>query len=791
MTDLRDINAKSARGNRPPERLTTHLDLTEKSAALIQQRTGRIDAAHTVIPDFWTIARLACLFHDCGKINCEFQRQLAETGYFWAERHEALSLGYLHLIPDSTHRAWAAVGIATHHRALTGENARKTTLATLYQGTDLTEWRDRFEPLPEATAEQLAHWLHETATRRGLPTTAPTAGHSYTTTAHTEFTAFLATWRRRTNPATGLAAVLLQGAVTYADHLASAHGTLNMTQPMNADFARTIKEAFPLKPHQERAAKTPSHLILRARTGSGKTEASWLWCCQQAALLQAEGRGTPRVFYTLPYLASINAMTTRTTEKLGREGLVGPDHSRAGDYWLQQFCCPDDDETTRVQAARDATHRKAATKLFKETIRITTPYQLLRAALVGAAYSSRLIDVANSVFVFDELHAYDTKRLGYILAMMQTLEELGGRIAVLSATMPDALTTLITETLTGDVTCDDDSDSTQQPRHRIETRNHHITDPAALTEITHHLRAGESVLVIANNVAHAQQLYDNLTAALPDHHGTLLHSRYKRGHRGTIEKAITDRYGTDQTRNKTRKGGFVVATQVVEVSLDVDFDVLFTACADLEALAQRFGRINRIRAREAAPVIIHTPRYKQRRGQPGLYCDGIYPHDPVSETWTILNENTGNEIDENEITHWLNRIYNTTWGHKWRQEVLRHRDDFRRAFLTFKRPFDARDQLEERFDEMFDGLEAVMEEDLKNYKEALHQDVDADGKPRISGQLLASEYLIPLPHWGSAKAAYDTNLKVHVIRGAYSDTDGLKAIHNPGGDTGYQLDQLT
>ncbi|MFI0217686.1 hypothetical protein, partial [Streptomyces lydicus] len=206
---------------------------------------------------------------------------------------------------------------------------------------------------------------------------------------------------------------------------------------------------------------------------------------------------------------------------------------------------------------------------------------------------------------------------------------------------------------------------------------------------------------------------------------------------------------------------------------------------------QRFGRINRIRARESAPVIIHTPRYKQRRGEPDLYCDGIYPHDPVSEAWTILNENAGNEIDENDITHWLNHIYNTNWGHTWRQEVLRHRDDFRRAFLTFKRPFDARDQLEERFDEMFDGLEAVMEKDLKKYKDALHQDVDANGKPRNSSQLLASEYLIPLPHWGAVKAAYNTALKVHVIRGAYSDTDGLKAIHNPGGATGYQLDQLT
>ncbi|MGH3993207.1 MAG: hypothetical protein ACRDSN_12185, partial [Pseudonocardiaceae bacterium] len=64
-----------------------------------------------------------------------------------------------------------------------------------------------------------------------------------------------------------------------------------------------------------------------------------------------------------------------------------------------------------------------------------------------------------------------------------------------------------------------------------------------------------------------------------------------------------------------RRPGILVATQVVEVSLDVDFDVLHTSGAPLDALLQRFGRVNRLGARPPTPVVVHPPTYRPRRGR--------------------------------------------------------------------------------------------------------------------------------------------------------------------------------
>ncbi|MEW2290481.1 CRISPR-associated helicase Cas3' [Streptomyces sp. NPDC047841] len=775
---LHTVLAKSAQQKRPPERLTDHLRAALDAAHLVARRTGRIATAAGILPGFWEAVRLADLLHDAGKIPPGFQQMLT-GGPAWGERHEVLSLAFTSLIADAELRAWVAAGIATHHRPLTNS---PRSLAALYGTAPLAEWRARFGPLDQATADELAAWLYQTADGAGLPVKSLPIGSDWIAQAHTELGALLDRFEYGTDKDEGLVAVLLQGAVTMADHLSSAHARPHLVQPMGPAFAarleNTIKtKGYTLRPHQQRAAAIDGHLLLRSRTGSGKTEASWLWACRQTATMQTAGQGVPRVFYTLPYLASINANADRTARELGAPELVGVAHGRAAAYHLANAACPEDGDEKRVSAARKAVARQAATRLFTETVRITTPYQLLRAALVGPAHASLLVDAANSVFIMDELHAYDTKRLGYILAMMGLLERLGGRFAILSATLPDALADLITDTLTQAVTRTDDADSHPPARHRIRTRPHHLTDPAAVTEITERLHRGESVLVIANNIRQAQQLYDQLAPTARALHGpeaaTMLHSRYKRRDRARLEQHITARYSTARTRAGRRLPGLVVSTQVLEVSMDVDFDVLFTAAADLEALAQRFGRANRIADRPPADVIVHAARYSPRNNTPGQwFADGIYPQAPTQAAWRILTAHDGQPVDENEITSWLNTIYATPWGTTWREEVLHHRDQFAATFLDFTYPYDDRTDLTQRFDELFDGTEAILIDDRAAYAAALDQ---ADGRP---GRLLADDYLIPLPASTAPRAHYDKDLKVYIIDGQYTSEHGLTNVTN-------------
>lgn len=799
MTDiLSTLRAKSAQRHRPAELLTAHLADTRAAAAQLQRRVGRLNAAEEIFDgSFWTAVELAGLTHDGGKIPDGFQRMLAGRIRSWGERHEVASLGFLpSLIDDPGLLSWVATAVATHHRALTGQTGRD--LETLYAGGTADELADRLGPVDPQAVWALETWLHETATRAGLPVTASQDHDGLTTTqlvtsAHRVLEEVLDRWTIRVGPEEGLAAVLLQGAVTLADHLSSAHQALSALQPLDAAFRPLLENQFAargrtLRKHQLQAADTTAHLLLRGPTGSGKTEAALLWAARQVVDIMAADGGVPRVFFTLPYLSSINAMARRLGETLGAPEAVGVAHSRAASYHLTAAIAPEDGEEEqedgapcRVDAATKALSRAAATKLFHESVRVGTPYQLLRAALAGPAHSGILVDAANSVFILDELHAYDARRLGYILASARLWERLGGRIAVLSATLPGVLAGLFEDTLTGQTALLDTPDLDLPTRHLLHTRGHHLTAPAALEEIRQRLAQNESVLVIANNVAHALELYAELAPAVRARNGEdaalLLHSRFRRTDRSRIEKKIANRFGTAAPdAQHTRGPGLLVATQVVEVSLDVDFDVLFTSAAPLEALLQRFGRINRIGARPPADVIVHHPAWTTRRRQSGEYADGIYPREPVETAWHILTRHEGQAVDESDATGWLDEVYATPWGAQWRDEVLERRDSFDRAFLQFRYPFEDRTALSETFDELFDGTEAILAADRDLYAAAL---AEAGDDHQAAGRLLADEYLIPMPHWAGPLSRYERELKIHIIDGDYDPDHGLLAVHGP------------
>ncbi|MGW6875859.1 CRISPR-associated helicase Cas3' [Streptomyces xanthophaeus] len=791
---LSTLRAKSPRGTHPGELLTAHLADTCAAAAQLRQRVGALEAAEAIFDGtFWTVVDLAALTHDAGKITDGFQQMLAGHIRAWGERHEVASLGFLpQLIDDPGVLSWVAAAVATHHRPLTGQNGRD--LQTLYGNVSAAELARRFGPLDPHAAPALEAWLRDNATRAGLPAAAPQGAAKLSTDglitrAHQLLEEVLERWEDRVGREEGLAAVLLQGAVTLSDHLSSAHQALSTVQPLGAGFRPRLEKEFTgrgrtLRAHQLQAAEVTGHLLLRGPTGSGKTEAALLWAATQVEGLMAASGGVPRVFFTLPYLASINAMAARLGDTLGDHQAVGVAHSRAASYHLAQAIAPQDGDEEdehgpcRIDAATKALSRAAATKLFRESVRVATPYQLLRAALAGPAHSGILIDAANSVFILDELHAYDARRLGYILASARLWERLGGRIAVLSATLPGALAGLFENTLTAPTTLLNAPDLGLPARHLLHTRTHHLTDPATLEEIRLRLARGESVLVIANNVAHATALYEQLAPDVRARHGQdaalLLHSRFRRMDRSRIEKKISDRFGTMAPgAQSSRHPGLLVATQVVEVSLDVDFDVLFTGAAPLEALLQRFGRTNRIGARSPADVIVHQPAWTARRRQPGEYADGIYPRAPVESAWHILTRHQGRAIDEADATTWLDEVYTTNWGVQWRQEVLERRESFDRAFLQFRYPFEDRTALAETFDELFDGTEAILAQDQDAYAAALAK---PGNDHHSAGRLLADEYLIPMPHWAGPLSRYEKQLKTRVIDGDYHPDHGLTAV---------------
>lgn len=789
---MKNLRAKSSTTpGVPGELLTSHLLNTLEAVQAIRARVGNIPGMPA---RFWTWAAIAALLHDTGKLPDGFQQMIGNTAQqepaAWGERHEVLSLGFVDLLladVSAEEREWVAAAVAGHHRPFTSglDGPPKLPLFTQYGDDQSEDFAGKFTPVDQERFADLMEWLHATGLRYRLPFpegVPRTDVRQLTDAAHQLFQNLMDRWEWLLPPAddSGRTAVLLLGAVTMADHLSSAHALLDTRHPLDGSYPvrlaeRLTAQGHALRPQQQQAADTIGNLLLRSWTGSGKTEAVLLWATAQIGDMAARTNGTPRVFYLLPYLASINAMTGRLGTDLNSPEGIGVAHSKAASYHLAQSLadgCAGDD-TDPADAATKAHSRAEATKNFRELLRIGTPYQALRGALAGPVHSSILTDSTNSIFILDELHAYDARRLGMILAIMSFWHRLGGRIAVLSATMPTALADLVTQALDGQTTLVEPPPESHAPiRHRLNIRQAHLTDEPSLDEIRERLADGRSVLVVANNVRDAITLYETLRPYCAELHGQdsayLLHSRYRRMDRTAIETAVQERFAS----GKPRRPGLLVGTQALEVSLDLDLDACHTSAADLEALVQRFGRANRLGTLAPAPVVVHQPAYDTRRsGGDALWADGVYEAEPTRHGWDILARHDGQTINEQVITGWLDEIYTSPWGRQWSKKVDGHRFRFEEDFLRFSQPFDDRSQLTETFDEQFDGIEAILAEDHDNYKSSLEQ-----GDNKSDGRLYADQYLIPLPAWCMGLGTYDKRLKVRIIDAEYDPRLGLQAI---------------
>jgi len=784
---LDSVWAKSRRGGRPGERLTEHLEAAFQTARAIERRVGPLDRLAGMPPGrFWPLVAWAALLHDAGKVADGFQAQLANPAFpppklgrgGWGERHEVLSLAFVDLLTTALsedERLWVALGVLTHHRPLRPSGAvgqgRGRDLDRHYGGAHPERFNEAFgEQVRQGVHDELLDWLATRAPEpvRREPPDAPAAER-----ARRMFKASTDRWQRALPDGEGLTAVLLQGAVTMADHLSSAgRQGFDGTMPLPAGYLDRLTAAgWHPHAHQLATAHEDGHVALVAPTGTGKTEGMLAWASAALAGLV----GQPRLFYVLPYLASINAMVRRLADDLGcgvdRIGVV---HGKAAQVLLAWST---EDGADDLEAARKARARQRMTRLFHERLRVGTPYQLLRGALLGPKHTSVLLDAANSAFILDELHAYEPRTFGWLLATLRLWERLGGRIGIASATLAEQVLDVIRDSLAAPIAVvrADPEFASGLVRHRLRLSDNDLTDPASVARVRDVIADGRSVLIVANTVGRAQQMFARLAQAARDRwpddpsSAVLLHARFRQRDRRRLEDTLQGRYAT---LGPDRRGGLVVSTQVAEVSLDVDFDVGFTDVAPLEALLQRMGRVNRVARRPPAEVWIHPVEPAPARPD----RVGPYLAAPVHEAWRILTAHDGELVAEPAAQHWLTDAYAGVWGQQWLAEVRRARDQFTADFLTFSSPFDDRSNLEERFDQLFDGVEAVVTTDLDAYRTQFERD------PLLAAGLLiplSYELLARLVRDGRCRPTRDPATDTWVLELPYSQEHGLD-LSTPG-----------
>lgn len=368
--------------------------------------------------------------------------------------------------------------------------------------------------------------------------------------------------------------------------------------------------------------KGPQLFVLEDLTGSGKTEAALVL----AHRLMSEGLGEG-LFFALPTMATANAMHARVAplvERLfeGRASYLlthsGPQLTErdrlaiAGGAKDRPYGDGEQPTASRTASAWLSDGRKKA--LLAE-LGVGTIDQALLAALQSNHAALRLLGLHRHVLVVDEVHACDPYMLAVLSALLTIHAALGGSAILLSATLPleqrRKLARAFAEGL-GDrsvrlpsseayplLTAIGPRESSQERpvEPRAESpRSVPVRWCATVADAVQHLvsaaAAGQCACWIRNSVKDAVEGYEAAAALLSPKHVTLFHARFALGDRLRIEQEVLGRFGKDGGHEQ-RRGQVVIATQVVEQSLDIDFDVMVSDLCPIDRLIQRAGRLHR------------------------------------------------------------------------------------------------------------------------------------------------------------------------------------------------------
>lgn len=234
-----------------------------------------------------------------------------------------------------------------------------------------------------------------------------------------------------------------------------------------------------------------------------------------------------------------------------------------------------------------------------------------------------IMDIKGCDVILDEIHTYTEVTRAIVLKIIQVLKHLDCNIHIGTATMPKLLYNRIIDLLGKENVLEvhlEENEQEQFNRHII----HKIDSWEIAAEvIAQSVNEQKKVLVVCNRVKAAQEKYTRLKRLFPETPIILIHSRFTKGDREEKERLLLglDEDGKPNGHfNTSTEACIVVATQVVEVSLDLSFDVMVTDAAPLDALIQRFGRVNRRRTKETIgtykPVYVLPPPENKKDALP-------------------------------------------------------------------------------------------------------------------------------------------------------------------------------
>jgi CRISPR-associated endonuclease/helicase Cas3 len=388
----------------------------------------------------------------------------------------------------------------------------------------------------------------------------------------------------------------------------------------------------------------PQLFILEDVTGAGKTEAALLIAQRLMAGEHAHG-----LYFGLPTMATANAMY----ERLGKQGyrqLYQSDQqpslvlAHGAAYLLDDFRNSLVAGTVQSDGGYEGLLAAAAhcnqwladnrKKALLADMGIGTLDQALLAILPSKHQSLRLLGLVGKVLVIDEVHACDTYMHTLLCRLLRAHAAAGGSAILLSATLPYAQRQALANSFAKGLGMDKQAlgvrdyplltqVSTRPPREVVVPTRESVrrqvrvdcleSEEAVEAVIAEALQNNQCLCWIRNTVADARETYTRLRDSHPDWNVDLFHARFAMADRLDIERRVLDSFGRN-SRQGQRSGRLLIATQVVEQSLDLDFDLLITDLAPIDLIIQRAGRLRR----HARDVQGNPIEGQDQRGMPVL-----------------------------------------------------------------------------------------------------------------------------------------------------------------------------
>ncbi len=536
------MNKYLAKSN-PQETIQEHTDNLIKNYEILK----------TIYPNLeidWDILYLACLYHDLGKMNLKFQQKIEYGKRFKDEvPHGILSLAFLNTRElknkgyNNEQIKILAHSIAYHHdRDFNYDNELITNEVELLEG-EVADFN--YNKIEDIHVKKIS------------------AKYFCNDRIYEE-----------NDEKTFLKYVMIKGLLNRIDYAAS--GYIDVENKNNFliyslnNLMKNWKQEKPETSWNELQKymidNQDKNVIVIAQTGMGKTEAGLLWI------------GDNKGFFTLPLKTAINSIYDRVANDIIKddfENKVGLLHSDTYSEYLNIDSSGDIDIDEYFNKTRQ----------LSLPLTICTLDQIFDFVYRYRGFESKLATLAYSKVVIDEIQMYSPDLLAYLIIGLSYINKVGGKFAILTATLPNIILDFLKEenipfSMPEKPFIDEDFN-----RHSVRI----IEDQINIEHILN-LYNNNKVLVICNTVRKAQEIYKNLKEKGIENLN-LLHSGFIKKHRREKETKILE-----MGKESSKDSGIWVATQVVEASLDIDFDILITELSDINGLFQRMGRCYRKRS---------------------------------------------------------------------------------------------------------------------------------------------------------------------------------------------------